>query len=148
VKRVAERLKHAKATFCWRFTTGQSSATAATRANVVVQLSHETDVGYELTTTLLVDGDGGRPLAMHLKTSEAMISTQNPAPNSSEHHLEQILPLMQASDGWGLSAPIVHVIDREADSVGHLRTWNEDGRHVWVRADDRRVLWRGELAFV
>ena len=38
---------------------------------------------------------------------------------------------------------MVHVIDREADSVGHWRQWVGDGHTALVRADDRKVLHRG-----
>jgi hypothetical protein len=58
-------------------------------------------------------------------------------------HLDQIFPTMQASQAWNLGRPIVHVIDREADSVGHYREWDAGGHKVLIRADDRRVLWDG-----
>lgn len=112
----------------------------------VVELTHATDVGYELTTALLVRGSDGSPIApmeMHLKTSEGFLSTRHPPPSREDHHLAQVLPTMQAARGWGLSCGLVHVIDREADSVGHLRQWDEDGHRFLVRADDRRVLWEG-----
>lgn len=117
----------------------------------VVQLTHETDVGYELTTALLISAEDGSPLApmeMHLKTADAIHSTRDPAPALDEHHLQQVLPTMDASSGWGLSRPIVHVIDREADSVGHFREWDDAGHLFLVRADDRRVLWRGEAVLL
>src|SRR5439155_26618814 len=59
------------------------------------------------------------------------------------NHLDQVLLTMHASLGWGLQKSLVHVIDREADSVGHYRQWDEAGFRFLVRADDRRVLWRG-----
>ena len=37
-------------------------------------------------------------------------------------------------------ATVVHVIDREADSVNHWRQWTADGHLALVRADDRIVL--------
>ena len=117
----------------------------------VVQLTHETDVGYELTTALLISAEDGSPLSpmeMHLKTAEAIHSTRDPAPALDEHHLPQVLPTMEASAGWSLSCPIVHVIDREADSVGHFRQWDDAGHLFLVRADDRRVLWRNEAVLL
>lgn len=38
-----------------------------------------------------------------------------------------------------LGADVVHVIDREADSVGHWRDWSAAGYRVLVRAGDRVV---------
>jgi hypothetical protein len=45
--------------------------------------------------------------------------------------------------GLGLGAAVVHVIDREADSVDHWRRWAADGHSALVRADDRKVLRHG-----
>jgi hypothetical protein len=73
-----------------------------------------------------------------MKTGPAFLSTREPAP-AAVTHLDQILPTMQASHAWNLGKPIVHVIDREADSVGHYRDWAAAGHHVLIRADDRVV---------
>lgn len=113
----------------------------------VVQLTHETDIGYELTTALLVSAANGSPLApmeMHVKTKDGLLSTRNPAPPADEHRLEQILDTMDASHTWGLSVPLVHIIDREADSVGHFRQWHAAGHLFLVRGDDRKVRWNGK----
>jgi hypothetical protein len=115
------------------------------RKQDLVQLTHETDVGYELTTALLVSAEDGSPLApmeMHLKTAKGVLSTRSPAPPDTPH-LEQVLPTMRASRSWGLNKPLLHVIDREADSVDHYRRWDADGHKFLVRADDRRVRWNG-----
>jgi hypothetical protein len=112
----------------------------------IVQLTHDSDIGYELTTSLLVSADDGTPLApmeMHLLTAHGVLSTRGPAPRHRAH-LEQVLPTMKASATWGLSKPIVHVIDREADSIDHYRRWDAAGHKWLVRADDRRILWNGQ----
>jgi hypothetical protein len=110
----------------------------------LVQLTHATDVGYELTTSLLVSADDGSPLApmeFHCLTSEGLLSTRAGA--RAVGHLEQVLPTMTASLTWGLTKPLLHVIDREADSVDHYRRWHKAGHKFLVRADDRRVKWNG-----
>ena len=112
----------------------------------MVQLTHENDIGYELTTALLVSPDDGSPLApleMHLKTRKKMLSTRDPTPRRTSH-LEQVLPTMKASSKWGLSRPILHVMDREADSVDHYRRWDAGKHRFLVRADDRRVEWNDQ----
>ena len=112
----------------------------------VVQLTHESDIGYELMASLLVSADNGAPLApmeMHVLTADGVLSTRRPAPRRRAH-LEQVLPAMNASARWGLSKPIVHVIDREADSIDHYRRWDAAGHKWLVRADDRRVRWSGQ----
>ena len=111
-----------------------------------VQLTHSTDVGYEMTTALLINAENGGPLApmeMHLKTARGLLSTRHPAPRA-RHHLEQVLPTMKAARSWGLPKPILHVIDREADSVDHYRQWDANGHIFLIRASDRRVRWNGE----
>jgi hypothetical protein len=112
----------------------------------LTQLTHETDIGYELTTALLVSADDGSPLSameMHLKTANGVLSTRDPAPQDVPH-LDQVLPTMMASREWKLDKPLLHVIDREADSVDYLRQWDAAWFKFLVRADDRRVSWSGK----
>lgn len=110
-----------------------------------VRLTHKTDVGYDLTTALLVNPENGAPIApmeMHLRIKRRVLSTRDPAPKHRPH-LEQVLPTMQASLTWGLAQPVLHVIDREADSVDHYRRWDDAGHRFLIRADDRRVRHEG-----
>jgi DDE family transposase len=91
---------------------------------------------------LAVSGADGSPLApmeVHLKTADGMLSTRNPAP-PDVHHLDQVLPSMDASRVWNLGCPALHVIDREADSVGHFRAWQAAGHYFMVRGHDHRIV--------
>jgi len=112
----------------------------------VVQVSHKEDIGYDLTAQLLVSAQNGQPITpiqMHLKTADGYLSTAQ-SPPEHIHHLEQVLPLMRETHTMNLPAKIVHVIDREADSVFHLRAWHAEDFHYLVRGDgDRLVRWRG-----
>jgi hypothetical protein len=114
----------------------------ASNKSDLAQLTHDKDVGYEMTAALLLNGDNGNPMAlmeMHVKTGNGVLSTR---PNVRDQpHLEQILPTMNASRRWGLAVPVLHVIDREADSIGHFRQWDSAGHRFMVRADDRLVKW-------
>jgi len=117
-----------------------------TRKADLRQITHESDIGYDLTSALLVDADDGKPLApmqMHLKTAESLHSTAANPPEVDSHHLDQLLPTMREADQWGLDRKVVHVIDREADSLGRLRSWDAEGHLFLVRSDDRRVRWDG-----
>ena len=112
----------------------------------LAQLTHEHDVGDEMATALLVSATDGSPLApleIELTTADAVHSTRAKS-KRDVNHLDQILPTMRASLTWDLGKPLVHVIDREADSVGHYRKWDKAGFHFLVRADDRRVRWRDQ----
>ena len=56
------------------------------RKRDLVQLTHTTDVGYELMTALLVSADDGTPLApmeIHLETADGVLSTRDPAQASA-----------------------------------------------------------------
>jgi len=111
------------------------------------QLTHEHDIGYDLTTALLVDAETGSPLApmqMHVRTADAVYSTSENPPTADDHHLAQLEPTMEEVESWNLSRRVVHVIDREADSLRHFRQWAPLGHLFLVRCDDRRVLWEGE----
>jgi hypothetical protein len=108
-------------------------------------LTHAHDVGYDLATVLMVRGDDGAPVApasVSLTTADAVHSTREQAPAADLCHIDQVLPAMRYVRGLGLGATLVHVIDREADSVNHWRQWAADGHRAVVRADDRKVLHR------
>jgi predicted transposase YbfD/YdcC len=77
-----------------------------------VQLTHATDVGYELTTALLVSADDGSPLApmeIHLKTAGGVLSTRRRAPKDVPHS-DQVLPTMNAARTWDLPTASAHQI--------------------------------------
>jgi hypothetical protein len=110
------------------------------------ELTEGNNRGYELTTVLAVSGENGAPLApleIHLKTADGVLSTRDHAP-LDVHHLDQVLPSMEASRTWNLGCPALHVIDREADSVGHFRAWHAANHYFLVRGHEHRVLtWEG-----
>jgi len=111
------------------------------------QITHKDDIGYDMTTALLVDAHDGTPLApmqMHLKTSDCVHSTAAEPLHADWHHLDQLEPTMREAGDWELDRTVVHVIDREADSLGDFRDWDEAGYRFLVRCDERRVLWNGE----
>jgi len=109
-------------------------------------LTHAHDVGYDLASVLMVRGDDGAPIApalVALTTADGVLSTGG-APAAGVCHIDQIRPAMRYVHELGFGAAVVHVVDREADSVDHWRQWSADGRRALVRADDRKVLCRGQ----
>ena len=113
----------------------------------LLQVTHEHDIGYDLTASLAVHADHGSilaPVAMHLRTGKSLHSTAQLPPKKSAHHLNQLEPTMDEIGQLELGRTPVHIIDREADSLGHLRAWAEKGHLFLVRCDDRRVKCDGE----
>ncbi len=113
----------------------------------LTQLSQELDRGYEQMTVLLVGADDGAtlaPMGLELLSAAGRHTTEAETAQPRIAHLDQVLPWMEASRAWGLDKPCVHVIDREADSLKHLRAWHAAGHLFLVRADDRRVTFRGK----
>jgi hypothetical protein len=105
--------------------------------------SHGADLGYELGGALAVDADDGRPLGpmeFRLRTGHGMLSTRLGGADLPPGHVDELDAAMAATPGWRLGRAPVHVIDREADSVGHYRRWHAAGRRFVVRADRNRAV--------
>ena len=111
------------------------------------QRSHDTDLGYELGSALVVDAADGRPLGpmeLRLRTDKSMLSTRIGDVEMPPGHIDELLDAMTTTRRWNLNKLPIHVIDREADSVGHYRQWHSQGHRFLVRADqDRLVLGKG-----
>jgi hypothetical protein len=112
------------------------------------KISHYKNHGYELASMLLVDGRDGIPVApleMRLLSRRGVYSSRKPVPKKTAYRLDEVLASMQAARDVGLQKKLVHVIDREADSLAHYRDWHADGHTFLVRADgDRLVRWQEE----
>ena len=88
------------------------------------QMSHAQDVGYELQASLLIDGTSGKPLAplgLNLVSSLGVYQCHESEPQARQEHLDELVERIHRQDKLGLDKPLVHVIDREADSLSHLR---------------------------
>jgi hypothetical protein len=112
------------------------------------QIKSNQSRGYELTTLLLVDGRTGAPIApleVRLRSAHGVFSTRTPAPDPQAFRIDEVRPSLQAVAGLGLGERLVHVIDREADSLAQYRAWQADGRCFLVRAKGgRKVRWQGQ----
>lgn len=89
-----------------------------------VQLSHARDIGYELQASLLIDGISGRPLAplgLNLHTASGVYQCREVDPQPKEPHLDELVSRIQWQESLDLGKSLVHVVDREADSIAHLR---------------------------
>ena len=104
-----------------------------------LQMTHETDIGYELQSTLLVSDRDGSPLVspiQNLVTANSVLSTREMKTNERMTHLDELTERIQWSEQQGFSKKLVHIVDREADSVGHLRQWSQGNSKWLIRAKE------------
>lgn len=110
-------------------------------------LTHKHDLGYDLATVLMARGSDGAPIApavVSLEAAAVVYSTRDNPHQIGMCHVDQILDNMKYIRNQSFGATVVHVIDREADSVNHWRQWSSNGHLALVRADNRKVLHQGE----
>src|SRR5258708_85179 len=91
-----------------------------------VKLSNSLDFGYEQTTALLVDAATGLPLApmeISVLAADGRHTTAHEVVQPPIPHLDQILPVMQASQAWGVDKRLVHRIDPEGGSLLNILRW-------------------------
>ena len=88
------------------------------------QMSHDKDVGYELFASLLLSSENGQPLAplgVDLTTGKGTYQCRQTEVQEKKPHLEQLVERIDWQERQGLTKPLVHLVDREADSAPHLR---------------------------
>ena len=113
------------------------------RKKDLYQRSHKHDTGYELAAALVLESQTGRPLGpmeLRLRTADEVLSTRHRPTRVFAGRVDELLDVMEAAQTWGLDRPLVHVVDREADSVDHYRQWAGHEHTFLVRADDDRVV--------
>ena len=112
-----------------------------------VRMTHQHDVGYELQSTVLVADRDGMPIcapAQNLRTAAGLLSSRATGVLAAQSHLDELSDRMAWLDGQSLGRRLVHIVDREADSVAHLRRWNAGGSLWLVRVKaGGRVQWQG-----
>jgi hypothetical protein len=100
------------------------------------QISHETDVGYDLQSSLIVSDQTGLPLApvaQRLVTAEGSYATYQKEGFSETiaSHLDEVTQCIHQLELQKFAKPLVHIIDREADSIKHIRQWEANG-YLWL----------------
>ncbi len=114
------------------------------------QITHDTDVGYDLQSSLILSDQTGQPLApvaQRLVTAEGSYATyrENEFSETVENHLNEVTQCIYKLEEQNFSKPLVHIIDREADSVAHIREWEANQYHWLTRArKTSRVEFEGQ----
>jgi hypothetical protein len=102
--------------------------------------------GYELQSALLVSDRVGEPLApiyQNLRCAQGLHTTRDPEAVPAATHLDELTGRWEHLESLALGRPLVHVVDREGDSVGHYRQWTK--HRFGVRAKGgQRVEWEGQ----
>ena len=110
-----------------------------------LQMTHKSDVGYELQSSVLVADRDGAPIgspAQNWVMKEEVLSTYTNQAQHGQTHLNELSQRIEWLEGQGFSKPLVHMVDREGDSVGHLRQWQAQGRRWLVRVKGgSKVRW-------
>jgi hypothetical protein len=114
-----------------------------------IELAHRQDLGYRLLTALAVSDTTGQPLApvcFELEAADGLHTTRQAARRRAPSPLDALSPVLRHVAGLELGRRLVTIIDRQADSVQHLREWSACGHYFVVRADDApRVRHAGGL---
>ncbi len=101
-----------------------------------LQMTHKGDIGYELQSSLLVSDLDGSPIctpAQNLAIHEGVLSTRTDQMLAHDKHLNELSERLNWLEAQQFAKPLVHIVDREADSVGHLRQWQAAGQRWLVR---------------
>ncbi|MFP2428824.1 flagellar biosynthesis protein FlhF [Enterobacter ludwigii] len=114
------------------------------------RLSHEHDIGYELQASLLIDCNTGYPLAplgLNLRTEHGIYQWQEADLQPKQPHLDELVERIHWQEHLGLDKPLIHVVDREADSAPHLR---QLAGCLWLTRSrkDSTLLFNGEYKTV
>ena len=92
--------------------------------------------GYELATALLLSEQTGAPLSIlgqTLLAAEGLHSTRGEEVLPEVSQLDGLSDAIRFVDSCELGRPAVHIADRECDSVGHYRQWQQEQRFFVVR---------------
>jgi hypothetical protein len=98
------------------------------------------DFGYKLHTSLLLSDRSGLPLApvsLSLWNNQGVLATQSADPIADIAQLDALINVFEFVDTQQWGKPIVHIIDREADSVIHLSQWDSSQHYFVVRGKDQ-----------
>lgn len=113
-----------------------------------ISLYRKQDLGYFLQSALLVSDLSGEPLAplyAGLEASDGVHSSRRESALPRRRQIDELNRTFGYAESIGLAKPCVHIVDRQADSLLHLRRFVRCGRSFVIRSDDvRRVKLSGE----
>lgn len=105
-------------------------------------MTHKDDVGYELQSSLAISDRTGKPIApiaQNLMSADNRLSSYTDA-LADDTHLNELTKRMAWINKQITTKPILHIIDREADSALHMRTWSDADLLFLVRSKAGNTL--------
>jgi hypothetical protein len=113
-----------------------------------IPLNTKKPAGYELAAGVLLSDQTGAPLAPsyhELADAQGVLSTRRDRRLPERAHLDALTTRMKQVEQLDLGKPVVHIIDAEGDSIGHMRRWDAKKQRFLTRGDGIRwVLWQGQ----
>ena len=117
-----------------------------------LQRTHQYDSGYELQSSLLVDAASGlpiAPLAQTLSDASGCYSTFSQHSAGRKSHLDSLVEQIKVIEQYPIEKTCVHIIDREGDSIAHLREMSSQGFKWLIRAKEgHRIEHQGKTCKV
>lgn len=105
------------------------------------------DWGYELAAALLISDQTGAPIAplsLALWAGDGWHTTREEPVRTDLSPLALVTETITWLQQEQMGLPLVHLLDREGDSVFHYRQWDALGECFLVRAGEhQRVVWQG-----
>lgn len=113
-----------------------------------ISLYRTQDLGYFLQSALLVSDLSGHPLAplyLGLEAENGVHSSRRKTVLPRRRQIDELNRTFGYVEKIGLAQPCVHIVDRQADSLLHLRRFSRCGRKFVIRSDEiRRVTYENE----
>jgi hypothetical protein len=101
------------------------------------------DLGYELESAILISDRDGAPLGvacLNLAAADGVYSTRRETLLPYRPWIDELNRTMGYIEAQHFNRPVVHIIDREADKLLHLRRFARCDRLLVIRANDTRRL--------
>jgi hypothetical protein len=112
-----------------------------------IRLCNNLEFGYFLQAGLLVSAISGEPLAplyIGLEATDGVHCSRRETPLPRRRQLDELNRTFGYIENLELPQPCVHIFDRPADSLLHLRRFERCGRKFVIRSNDvRRVTHQG-----
>ena len=113
-----------------------------------IRLCNKVEYGYFLQAGLLVSDLDGSPLAplyLGVETAHGIYSSRREKPSPRHRQLDELNRAFGYVEKLELALECIHIVDRQADSLLHLRRFVRCRRKFVIRSNDvRRVRHEGE----